>query len=300
MSINPNKKKQDLERLMAKYFDEYQSLQLLRSQLNEALKTGYFLMSKSRMSMGLKSLGQLQYPENMKSSVLIKKPIDSDCYIDLTKDCYTVQTKEEIQQNHNNNNHSQHHKQQQQQTPQVLQDDDEEDNVSPFSQYNGTSSNTTASSKTATTAKKIEEDSQTRKRATATTEKSDNNNNSSNGNKSNGGMMKSTSMNRIEQLLDSATLTESFTSNGNNGRKHIDTADHTTSDDEYDDFSSDDYSDDDKDRVSQKMVSLTNRVKRQKKKSLKANPIYWFGFLTPTTLKQSQSQFNQGKKKKKN
>ncbi|KAN0003052.1 hypothetical protein ACTFIZ_009199 [Dictyostelium cf. discoideum] len=60
------------EELIIEYLNEYEQLTILRDQFNDNLKNGYFLISKSKYSMGQKSLGELQYPENMKSLFNVK------------------------------------------------------------------------------------------------------------------------------------------------------------------------------------------------------------------------------------
>ncbi|EAL70254.1 hypothetical protein DDB_G0274723 [Dictyostelium discoideum AX4] len=84
------------EELIIEYLNEYEQLTILRDQFNENLKNGYFLISKSKYSMGQKSLGELQYPENMKPLFNVK-----------IEDCkYSYDTKDDtflsIQYNDNN------------------------------------------------------------------------------------------------------------------------------------------------------------------------------------------------------
>ncbi|GAM17515.1 hypothetical protein SAMD00019534_006900 [Acytostelium subglobosum LB1] len=287
--------KQEAEQLIAKYFDEYQSVTLLRSQLNETLKNGYFMLSKSRMSMGLKSLGQLQYPQNIKPGFMLKGVHDDQDALET--DIYQVQTppapKEETIYT-------------------IVESDEEDDQKDPFQQYSrsGGSSNGNGGKQQQQQQKKISNnnDVSSSSSSSPSKQKSEQHTNNNSGNTStrrrnvgkgeevdtsssststststSTGTSTSQSMSRIEKLLQSSTITESLTSNGSS--RHED-----RSDGDFDDYSSDES---DSDNDNQRMVSMTNKVKREKQKTLKKDPIYWFGYLTPATLKQSQTQFKQ-------
>ncbi|KAN0037700.1 hypothetical protein ACTFIV_003054 [Dictyostelium citrinum] len=92
------------EELIIEYLNEYEQLTILRDQFNENLKNGYFLISKSKYSMGQKSLGQLQYPENIKSLFNVK--IEDCKYSYESKDdtFLSIQYNDDNQAKSNNDN----------------------------------------------------------------------------------------------------------------------------------------------------------------------------------------------------
>ncbi|XP_064643306.1 coiled-coil domain-containing protein 115-like [Lineus longissimus] len=53
-----------LDVLTNKYFETLETLLKTRSEFSETLKSGFFMMSKARYSMGAKSVGALQYNDN--------------------------------------------------------------------------------------------------------------------------------------------------------------------------------------------------------------------------------------------
>ncbi|KAF2073395.1 hypothetical protein CYY_005308 [Polysphondylium violaceum] len=187
--MTAQQQKEEIEKLTTQFFDELEYLNELREQYNELLKNGYFYLAKSRYSMGLKSLGQLQYPENIKSTFTIT--IDSD------------------------NSLSIHERQ--------------DKKKSPSSSSNNTSS---SSSSTTTTTKRRGGNKESKTKADSDDESSDDESENNNNNQENN-------------------------ENNQDGEKKPATP------------------------------------KRGNKELIKKDPIYWFGIMTPSTLKQSQSYFKQ-------
>eukprot|EP01132_Coremiostelium_polycephalum_P001434 gene1434-1808_t len=229
-SNNSSCSKDEIEKLYINYFDEYESLVSLRNQFHDALKNGYFLLTKSRYSMGLKSLGQLQYPEYMKPNYIITKPKNENQIINTDynthhDDYFTIESIDDLKKNQksvgNNGGSSNNDK------------------------NNSTGSNSGTSTRRRTNFNKEPEI------------------NSSNG---------VSTMGSLEKLLNSTSVN-----------------DNSDSDSDVDDSDSEgDENENENNTQNKKKVEP-----KHKKKTLKADPIYWFGYMTPSTLKQSQAYFKQ-------
>ncbi|EGG19458.1 hypothetical protein DFA_00035 [Cavenderia fasciculata] len=231
-----NSNKETCEKLLTEYFDEYTLLTQLRSQLNDALKNGYFLITKSRNTMGLKSLGQLQYPENMKPTIKLEIPKDGYNIDNVHNEISYHEIQTDIKKNNNNNNNGNN---------------------------NNNNNNNNGNNETG------ENESTTRRRTKFNKEPEI----------SVDPKTGTTTMGSIERLLSSSSIDQESDSDSD-------------SDDENNDDNSDDNENNNGNENSGEKKSTPRKPKRRTTE-LKANPIFWFGYLTPATLKQSQLYFKQ-------
>ncbi|KAN0044929.1 hypothetical protein ACTA71_006455 [Dictyostelium dimigraforme] len=243
------------EELIIEYLNEYEELTKLRNQFNENLKNGYFLISKSKYSMGQKSLGELQYPENIRSLLNVKI---EDCkynYESKDETFLSIQYIDDKQAKPNNDSNK----------------NNKNNGVNGIGNKNDNNNNNNNN----------KEQSTTRRRNVNSKEPIIKT--SSNG---------VTTMGSLESLLKNCSTNDNSDSDGSNITSD-DEPDTDEEDNSYE--NNPNLTEEEKQKIFQEKVKNLQQKKKLKanKKIIRKDPIYWFGISTPTSLKQSQSYFKQ-------
>lgn len=79
LNMDDNDNLQKLDELLLQFFEIYEILLKRRDELKIVMKNGFLAMSKARYTLGNKSVGELQYSQNMAASSTVIMEEDRSC-----------------------------------------------------------------------------------------------------------------------------------------------------------------------------------------------------------------------------